>query len=204
MRHIIYNPAEDDPIPPPVQRRLIGIDDVSIHNATETQPSKPVFFCNLFLKRSMLTCVDTPCRSVNSMSAPGAMQNIKSKSKKPRRRSGVHFFHNLSVSHFIDTLKPASDVEPAFAAESTSSMAGPSTSSSSSRRAGDETRSQFSMLLKLDDWRNPGLSRDVFRSLFGSCGVCLKVMTKNALDMHECDGDVVIDLTVEDELLSGI
>lgn len=56
----------------------------------------------------------------------------------------------------------------------------------------------FGLLLKLDDFEDPGLTTGQFKSLFAKCQ-CGLVMTKSAYDYHECAlKNVVIDLTGDD------
>lgn len=56
----------------------------------------------------------------------------------------------------------------------------------------------FTLLLKLDSWRTPGLSVAEFRNLFARCR-CGLIMTRRVFDDHQCAPTEVIDLTLDSE-----
>ena len=60
----------------------------------------------------------------------------------------------------------------------------------------------FSLLLQLDDIKDPGVSEDIFQDLFLKCRKCRRHMTRRATIFHTCpaaetEGNIVevIDLT---------
>jgi hypothetical protein len=60
----------------------------------------------------------------------------------------------------------------------------------------------FTLLLQLDDIKQPGLSEEKFRDLFWKCRKCDTTMTRRVTVFHNCDHAAanleVIDLTNED------
>jgi hypothetical protein len=48
--------------------------------------------------------------------------------------------------------------------------------------------SETKLLLRLDSWMNPGLSRDQFFGLFGKCRRCGLYMTRQTVGNHDCRG----------------
>jgi hypothetical protein len=58
--------------------------------------------------------------------------------------------------------------------------------------------STLDLLLKLDCYAKPGLSRAAFRELFVKCHRCEIVMTRRVMAQHDCS-ETFIDLTVDEE-----
>ena len=58
--------------------------------------------------------------------------------------------------------------------------------------------STLDLLLKLDYYAEPGLSRAAFRELFVKCYRCEIVMTRRVMAQHNCT-ETFIDLTADEE-----
>jgi hypothetical protein len=64
-----------------------------------------------------------------------------------------------------------------------------------------ESENAFSLLLQLDDIKNPGLSEEAFRGLFLTCRECRNTMTRSSTIFHKCKPTVqgaVVELEVVD------
>jgi hypothetical protein len=68
-----------------------------------------------------------------------------------------------------------------------------------------QTECSFSLLLRLDDIKDPGLSEDDFQELFFKCRKCRWLMTRRVTVFHDCSAArnnaqqvTVIDLTNEE------